>query len=40
MCNNKMAAVPRKVLAFSMMAVNFGVFGMEIVDKDMCTFCV
>jgi len=28
-----MAALPRKVLAFSMMAVNFGVFGMEIVDK-------
>jgi len=35
-----MADVPRKVLAFSLMAVNFGVFGMEIVDKDMCTFCV
>ena len=40
MCNNKMAAVPRKVLAFSLMAVNFGIFGMEIVDEDMCTFCV
>jgi len=35
-----MAAVPRKVLAFSLMAVNSGIFGMEIVDKDMCTFCV